>query len=120
MLTCNEIDALTDSHDGSIYSDLYKDVYGFRPRGVTFESVEKFQRSWDYLVEQLEANQAAERVAQAENVKAFEARIVETISLGAGDRETAIRWILDAEETDDREHLEWKLNIPYGYLSKGQ
>ena len=31
MLTLRDIDTLTKSHDGSIYSDLYKEVYGCRP-----------------------------------------------------------------------------------------
>ena len=56
MLTLADIDRLTNSHDGSIYSDLYKDVYGFRPRGqmAQFVSLHDFDRVYKTLSEILD------------------------------------------------------------------
>ena len=42
MLTLRDINAATGSKDASIYSDLYKEVYGCRPYNPKFESVEAY------------------------------------------------------------------------------
>jgi hypothetical protein len=105
------------------YSDLHKDVYGFRPRGENYSrwvnmTPERKQEEWDYLVACLAIELANEKAAEQESIKLFEARVLELIAYGAKDRETAIRWISDAHECNgDDEHLEWHLGIPYGYLS---
>ena len=44
MLTLRDINAATNSRDGDIYSDLYKDVYGSRPRHAEFASDRKSTR----------------------------------------------------------------------------
>ena len=65
---------------------------------------------------------AEEKAAEKEAVDLFENRIQETISLGADNRETAIRWILEGEFGDQLS--EWTFqagypcyifNIPYSY-----
>ena len=63
MLTLADIDRLTNSHDGSIYSDLYKDVYGFRPRGqmAQFVSLHDFDRVYKTLSEILDEKIDEER-----------------------------------------------------------
>ena len=53
MLTLSDINLLTDSHDGDIYSDLYKDVYGCRPRYAQFVSVEEFDQDYEFLCKKL-------------------------------------------------------------------
>ena len=52
--TSGRVDTLTKSRDGSIYSDLYKDVYGSRPRGATFASVEEFDNDFTRLSKRLD------------------------------------------------------------------
>ena len=49
----------------------------------------------------------------------FEKRVEETIALGAKNRETAIKWIHDAEDTDnDDEYLCYRLGLPYTYFKE--
>ena len=56
-------------------------------------------------------------IRQAEQVAAFEDRIKDVISIGAGNRETAIRWIFQADKLDPRDYSYacYKLNVPYSY-----
>jgi len=54
-MTLRDIDNMFPlTHDGSVYADLYKDVYGFRPRGVEFASIQDFDDDYAYLVKKLE------------------------------------------------------------------
>jgi hypothetical protein len=101
----------------SIYSDLFKDCYGFRPRGGNLPnwSIDKWNQEIASLQrereEQIEQEQAAERI----NVKEFEKTISSLIASGANDRATAIRWMLDANENDCY-YLCYRFGLPYGYL----
>ena len=54
MLTLSDINTLTNSKDGDIYSDLYKDVYGSRPRYAQFRDLEEFQDDYDFLCNKLD------------------------------------------------------------------
>ena len=85
--------------DEDLYSDLFKDAHGFRPHGDAFynSSDDRKQEIWDGLLVDLEYAVNAERREKEAAVKAFADRIQEVISLGAGDEETALRWILEAE-----------------------
>lgn len=91
---------MTYTFDADLFSDLHKDAYGFRPRQHEFyaASDDRKQQIWDGVVADLEIEMENSRNAEAQAVAAFAARIQETIALGAGDEETAIRWILDGEE----------------------
>lgn len=123
MLTLSDIDALSNSHDGSVYSDLYKDVYGFRPRYARFESLEAFDADFEYLVQRLNEQQEEEKQQQLKNREVFEKRIADTMELVYGiDRVRAIEIIADAEdELEDMkfygyERLEWCFDLGYGYI----
>jgi hypothetical protein len=93
-------DMTTYTFDANIFSDLHKDAYGFRPRNHEFydASDARKQEIWDAVVRDLEIEMENTRNAEARAVAAFDARIQETIALGAGDVETALRWILEGEE----------------------
>jgi hypothetical protein len=116
------------TYDENILSDLFKEAHGFRPSPGYYSdwgkmSDEEKQQEWDYLIRVLEENTKREELEQAHAAAKFEQRIADYISLGASDRETAIRWIADSEEcindgVIDTEHLEWKLDLSYGYLKK--
>tara|TARA_R110000772_G_scaffold51658_1_gene118467 strand:+ start:294 stop:644 length:351 start_codon:yes stop_codon:yes gene_type:complete len=72
-------------------SDLYKDVYGSRPRGYNFEAFSNAELSTfvNDLIEE------SEREAEMES--AFvEKAIADVMSLGA-DKETALRWLDQAD-----------------------
>jgi len=94
------------------YSDLHKDVYGYRPRGMTGWTLQDFQNAIEELQPKLKVVMAEEAAAVIE----LESRIATLIKMGASNRDAAIRWIADAEEcTGDMGFLCYKLGVPYGY-----
>lgn len=102
-----------------IFWDLYKDVYGFRPRHIStdFMTEAELEAELNSLQAEGERRWAAEKAEQDRNVVALEARIQSLIDMGAGDRTTAIRWIDQAEQSNgDLEYLCYLLNVPYGYF----
>jgi hypothetical protein len=123
MLTLRDINELTKSHDGDIYSDLYKDVYGSRPRYAQFESMEEFDADFERLVERLNEQQDEEAKQQVINRERFEQRVKDTMALVQGvDRARAIEIIADADgELEDMkfygyERLEWCYDLGFGYI----
>jgi hypothetical protein len=123
MLTLRDINELTKSHDGDIYSDLYKDVYGSRPRYAQFESMEDFDADYERLVVRLNEQMDEEAKQQVINRERFEQRVKETMSLVRGiNRARAIEIIADAEgelesmEFYGYERLEWCFDLGFGYI----
>jgi len=109
---------MTYTFSTEIFSDLHKDAYGFRPRGHRFydETTTDAERQeiWDYLVQVVEDNAAAEREHEARALRDFEAQVANTIALGAGDRVTALRWMTQDEKfynEQDVEHWVWNQGI---------
>lgn len=108
--------------DYDVFSDLYKDAYGFRPRGHEFYAPEttdeRRQEIWDFTVRALDAEMSREKAEQAAAAERFEARIAKTLELGAADRETAIRWLMDADGVDgDVGYFEYLNGLEYGYVN---
>ena len=125
MLTLSDINTATNSRDGDIYSDLYKDVYGSRPRYARFESTEEFDADFERLVKQLAVQETEEAEINARNFTKFIARVDETMQLVQGtDRVRAIEIIADAEgELEDLkfygyERLEWVFNLKFGSIKQ--
>lgn len=124
LLSLSDINELTNSHDGDVYSDLYKDVYGSRPRYARFESVEEFNEDFEFLIELLNRQQAEEAVAQQMNFADFVTHVEETMQIVQGcTRERAVEIIADAHGIDAEElsfygleSLEYKLNLKYGTI----
>lgn len=109
----------------SCLSDFYKDAYGIRPRGYYKEwwSREELDAEISHLCEVTRQNEAREAVHEAAMLVEFENRISEVIKLGAENRKTAIRWLMDAENVDfdnyqDIEHFFWKQNIGWQAIKK--
>jgi len=96
-------------------SDLYKDVYGSRPRGYNFHNW-SFQELTDFVNDLSEENT---RLIDEE--KAFQQKALKDVmSVGAEDRETAARWLDQADAYfmygDDEfyeDHIE-----KYGWVAK--
>ena len=126
MLTLSDINKLTNSHDGDIYSDLYKDVYGSRPRYATFVSVEEFDEDYEYLVNRLNEQNAQEAEQQARNFDDFVCRVDGIMQMVQGStRERAVEIIADAEGISEDEFkfyglecLEYKFDLKYGSIAK--
>ena len=126
MLTLTDINTATNSRDGDLYSDLHKDVYGFRPRGVTFASTEEFDADFDRLSEKLDKQIQEEAVTQQNNFYEFvcqvddmqkvmnnctRERAIEHIAFGEGIRK-------DQFDFYGLEILENKLNLKFGSIAK--
>jgi len=104
-----------------IYWDMYKDAYGFRPRGIDTSSwtLEQFEAEFKVLGLTI-ADAEIERKASEESATVvFEQRIQTLIDAGAKDRATAMRWIHEAEDTNgDDDYLAYTLGLPYQYFRK--
>lgn len=104
-----------------MYSDYHKDAYGFRPRGIDTSTwtLEDFDREFAVFARVCEQNRIEREAAEAEAMVKFEARVADLITSGASNRETAIRWIHEAEDTNgDDEYLCYCVGLPYGYFRK--
>jgi hypothetical protein len=126
MLTLRDINATTNSRDGDIYSDLYKDVYGFRPRHAEFASIEEFDTDFEALSHMLDKQIESEAEYQQIYFDKFVARVQETMETVQGTtRERAIEIIAEAEgiraaefEFYGLEILEHELNLKYGSIAR--
>ena len=99
--------------------DFYKSVHGVRPRWMNYDemSEQELEAEMDSLSKQAEVVFAEEAKQEQEAIVAFEARVADLLSTGAADRETAIRWIHQAEGSDgDTEYLCFLVGVPYGYI----
>lgn len=73
-------------------SDLFKDVNGFRPRGYNFHEW-SFQELADFVTDLMALN-----IEQVEQEREYVNKAIEdVVSVGAGDRETALRWLDQAD-----------------------
>lgn len=116
---------MTFTYDDNTFSDLVKEVYGTRSPARKYghlfyyydETPENKQVLWDDLCDRLEETMAEELEANHRKTALFEDRIQKNIDLGAYDRESAIRWIFQANcvSFDDPGYACYLLNIPYSY-----
>ena len=126
MLTLSDINAATNSRDGDIYSDLHKDVYGFRPRHAEFASTEEFDTDFEALSHMLDKQIMEEAVDQQRNFAKFVERVESAMGYIVNTtRERAIEIIAESEGIRKREFefygleiLEHELNLKYGSIAK--
>lgn len=79
-------------------------------------SNEEFQKEMDYWSNQADETAKEEAEATTQRVTEFEAQVKHTIAAGAGDKETAIRWIVDGEglgNEKDMGYICYSLGLPY-------
>ena len=111
-----ELSELDQAHGE--FSDLHKEVYGFRPRwDVSHWTLQDFDNEMARLrIELVEVRKQEEEAEQAAIVL-LEKNITHLIGLGASDREAAIRWLDEAENANgDRQYLAYCLGVPYNYF----
>jgi hypothetical protein len=102
-----------------MYWDMYKDAYGVRPRGIDTSAwtLEQFEEEFKVLGRVIEQEEIARKEAEAEATAKFEQHVTNTICMGAKDRATALRWIMDASHADgDWEYFCFLNGLPYGYF----
>lgn len=118
---------LHDAHVDMLKQDLYsyisdasKDAQGFRTRfDPTLKSVAELEADCDYWSKQVEISIAEDERRHVAAIEKFERTVANLIESGAGDRETAVRWIRDAQDEFDRmygdECLRYNLGLPWDY-----
>ena len=115
------------AYDDEIYSDLHKDAYGCRPGEAGFAywdslTPDEKQRHCDSLVATMNEGERQREEFEKEAIARFEAKLADIIATGAKDRETAIRWIFEAENDQyvfgDPDFFCFNYGLPYGYFKK--
>lgn len=106
-------DDLTEREQLLTYiSDAHKDAYGFRPRGRYGDdwTVEELKEELDRLVDYANEVYEEEQIAAEKAADAFDEQIIAVQASGAGNREQAIKWLVEADEDAlwDIEHYVWK------------
>ncbi len=93
---------LTRDYIMTYVSDLYKDVYGSRPRCYNFKEFKlaELRTFWEELIEQLKKNDIEEAEAKVEAEKDMESTIKYLLHTGANSRATALRWLITGYCTD--------------------
>jgi hypothetical protein len=114
------------TYSDDCFSDLFKDVNGFRPRGSLMDdwndrTPRQKQELWNALCDELEENSKREKDEAAEAVDAFENTVQTFITFGAGDRVNALRWMTQNEvfnHSQDIEHFVWNQGILFTEYGK--
>ena len=101
----------------SVY-EMHKEAYGVKGRHYNFSkmSTKDLEKELDHLCDVAKREAEIEKRQEEDNLKAFESRIDEAISLGAENREAAINWILQAEGLDkeqDSGYICYTLGLSY-------
>ena len=113
------------TYDENTFSDLHKEVYGFRPntdmwKDWTSRTPRQKQELWNALSDELEDVMKEEKLAKDRKTQNFENRIKTTLSLGAKTRKDAIRSIFQADKIDTTDgqfagYACYLLGLPYSY-----
>ena len=89
------------TYSEELFSDFHKDAYGFRPRDHRFYDADttpaEKQEIWDATGRAMDRAIADEKAEAARAVVDFEEEVRCYIELGAGDRQTALRWMTPAQ-----------------------
>ena len=101
----------------SVY-EMHKQAYGVKGRHYNFKamSTKELEEELDHLCDVAKREAEIEKRQEEDNLKAFESRIDEALSVGAENREAAIKWILQAEGLDkeqDSGYICYTLGLSY-------
>ena len=114
------------TYSDETFSDLHKDVHGFRPRGILMDewndrTPRQKQELWNALCDQLEENTKHEKLAEEKAVDEFKERINQAQIWGARDYWDALRWITGCETFHTAqcvEHFVWEQGILFTAFGK--
>ena len=108
--------------------DEHRSAYGTKGRhyGLWNEQGEIDLTRWTLVQLEMEADRLSVAVAQQMEyehqmeqaaVREFEKLLEETVTMGAGNQETALRWLVEADEWNrDPGSMEYTYGLPYGWL----
>ena len=99
--------------DAQIFSDLFKDAYGHRPRfSLAGYSAAELDALWEHTCREHEIEMEREERLEQEAMARFEDLLNSVADSGAGNHKTALRWLLEAEGEDgmngDVSYFLWK------------
>jgi beta-lactamase class D len=120
---------MTYTFDEAIVSDLHKDAWGFRPSSYWWHrwnegSDATKQSMWNSLTVDLEVAMAEEKAEFERAIAEYEVRLAGYISIGAKDRATAIRWLVQSLELTEAdkwygaEYICYTLGLPHQMQSE--
>ena len=94
------------TYDDSLFSDLHKEVYGFRPSSDLYadwnsRTPRQKQELWNALCDEHEETIKQEKVAKARAALDLTERLEVMYKLGAKTEIQALKWIMTAEEFSD-------------------
>ena len=102
----------------TIYSEMYKDAYGFRPRGINTDSwtESQFNKEIDALEIVIREEETLRLEVEAELILKFEDSVTNLMHSGTN-RERVIAWLMqEADAEDDPEYFCYKKGLPYNYF----
>ena len=102
-----------------IISDMHKDAYGFRPSGEFFRRFEAMTDSeQDEVVcdlqSQIETSIREEEELYKENYRKLVCHIDTQAKANAVDKKTVLRWLIELEEYQSLDYLDWDYGVKYG------
>jgi hypothetical protein len=111
------------TYDDDVFSDLYKDIHGYRPRHHPYWTSLPAEKQvwWDQLLVQHEEHYREEEEREKEILASWEAQVSVIMDSFRLDRPTAIRWLLQAEgleDEEDRDYCCYCMGLPYGTLKE--
>jgi len=112
------VEALERDNLATYIYEGHKDAFGVKGRHYDFEamSTEELRAEADYISRSVKEQMELEANMEAEAVARFEKAVAEYMQMGAEDRATAIRWLLQAEGLDkeyDAGYICYNLGLPY-------
>ena len=108
-----------DSLITSVY-EMHKDAYGVKGRHYNFKEMsnEQLEAELDHLCKVAKESAEEEKKWEQAAYQSFLKRIAEAMKLGADTKETAIKWILQAEGLEnekDAGYICYQLGLNYDY-----
>ena len=112
------VEALERDNLATYIYEGHKDAFGVKGRHYDFEamSTDELRAEADYISRSVKEQMELEANMEAEAKARYESSVREYLSMGAGDRATAIRWLLQAEGLDkeyDGGYICYSLGLPY-------
>jgi len=106
-----------DSLITSVY-EMHKDAYGVKGRHYNFDKMsnKELEEELEHLCKVAQAEREAEEKYEEAAYQTFLKQIAENMKLGAKDKETAIKWILEAEglaNEKDSSYICYSLGLSY-------
>lgn len=102
-----------------VISDLSKDAYGFRLRlDYAAMSDAELTQTWDRFIVDMRDNDAAELAAEQHASARLTARLASLQADNGISAADALRWLMDAQGTDDWGYFLWDMGLGCGDVAR--